>query len=240
MAIKAVNATMCSAFLCDKPAVCKGLCAAHRTAKWRADNPEKVKARERKRYAENSVQMKESSRKWYAENADRAKECMKAWRSEHREECAAKDSQKYKNSTRGARYRLFYNITIEEYERIRDFMRRHPKYQKLLNKDGGYQREAVEHRHRDGLIRGVMAGMLNRAYGLIERLYGDDTAEVLEALAEFHRNPPASQALGQDVYGVLGKAQKKKVMKYGPDGSPTPQLRVAPAAVTFEEIRCGE
>lgn len=163
----------------------------------------------------------------------------------HRAAHNAKSAENYeatKDDRRAKHYRLFYNITPEEYERIREYMRRHPKYRKLLNKEGGprsYQREAVEHRHKDGLIRGTMAAMLNRAYGLIERLYGDDTADVLEALAEFHRNPPAEQALGQKVYGIIGKAQKKKVMKYGPDGEPVPQQRTM-AAVTFEEIRRGE
>ena len=215
MAIRAVNNSVCQSFLCDKPATCKGLCRIHYAAKQRADNPELIKARKRK------------------------------WHLDHKEERNAQSRQYYedtKDDRRRAHYRLFYNITVEEYERIRDFMRRHPKFRKLLNKEGtprSYQREAVEHRHKDGLIRGAMAVMLNRAYGLIERLYGEDTADVLEALAEFHRNPPAEQALGQKVYGIIGKAQKKKVMKYGPDGDPVPQQRTM-AAVTFEEIRRGE
>lgn len=215
MAIRAVNNSICGNFLCDKPASCKGLCRAHYAAKQRADSPDLIRERKRK------------------------------WHQEHKAEMNAKSRQHYEDTKadrRSAHYRLFYNITVEEYERIRDFMRSHVKFRKLLNKEGtprSYQREAVEHRHKDGLIRGAMAVMLNRAYGLIERLYGEDTADVLEALAEFHRNPPAEQALGQKVYGLIGKAQKKKKMLYGPDGSPEPQPRVVPA-VTFEDIRRGK
>jgi hypothetical protein len=126
---------------------------------------------------------------------------------------------------RATKYQKFYNITISDYDRIRAFMADHPKFKFLLNKPTATMREAVEHRHGDGLIRGVMASMLNRAYGLIERLYGPDTADVLEALAEFHRNPPAELALGEKVYGLIGKAQRKKEMLYGPDGSKTPRPR---------------
>jgi hypothetical protein len=89
----------------------------------------------------------------------------------------------------------------------------HPEFKRLLSKTN--TRDAVEHRHRDGLIRGVMAGMLNRAYGIVERLYGNETADVLRALALFHDTHPATAALGEPRYGIIGKAMNKKVMKYG-------------------------
>lgn len=115
---------------------------------------------------------------------------------------------------RARRLGKLFRITPEEFKQIEDFQSAHPTYRRLLSRTGS--RNAVEHRHKDGLIRGVMAPMLNRAYGLIERLYPGDTAEVLRALADFHENPPASIALGAPRHGLLGSVKKKpKNIKYG-------------------------
>lgn len=118
-----------------------------------------------------------------------------------------------------------FNLFPGERDRLKQYQADHPTFKLLLNKPHHKQREAVEHRHRDGLIRGVMMGMLNRCYGHIERLYPDNTAEVLRALADFHENPPAAVALGETVYGMIGPARKKKSPKYGPSGTPEPAAR---------------
>lgn len=60
-----------------------------------------------------------------------------------------------------------------------------------------------------------MAPLLNRAYGLIERLYPTETAEVLRALADFHEKHPATEVLGSTRFGIIGKAKEKKVMVWG-------------------------
>lgn len=117
---------------------------------------------------------------------------------------------------RARRLAKFFRITPDEFKQIEDFQSAHPTYRRLTSRTGS--RNAVEHRHKDGLIRGVMAPMLNRAYGLIERLYPDDTAEVLRALADFHEHHPASIALGAPRHGILGSVKRKspyKNLKYG-------------------------
>jgi hypothetical protein len=117
-------------------------------------------------------------------------------------------------ATRARRLGRLFRITPEEFQQIEEFQSAHPTYRRLVSRTGS--RNAVEHRHKDGLIRGVMAPMLNRAYGLIERLYPDDTAEVLRALADFHEHHPASIALGAPRHGLLGSVKKKhKNIKYG-------------------------
>lgn len=117
--------------------------------------------------------------------------------------------------TRARRLKRLFQITPEEFEKIQAFQADHPVYGLLISRNG--TTNAVEHRHKDGLIRGVMAPMLNRAYGLIERLYPYDTAEVLRALAEFHENHPASEALAGTRYGAIGRISRRsmKNIKYG-------------------------
>lgn len=125
---------------------------------------------------------------------------------------------------RESRLRVLFNLTGEDYAKILEFQKSHDVYRLLLGPNKKI-RDAVEHRHNDGLIRGVMRGMLNRFYGCIERLYPNNTAEIFRALAFFHENHPATLALGEPVYGLIGEARHKKVMKYGPLGTPKPHPR---------------
>lgn len=118
------------------------------------------------------------------------------------------------DTARRRRLRVCFRITPEEYDSIAEYQRNHDVFRLVLGK--GKLKDSVEHRHSDGLIRGVMAAMLNRAYGIIERLYPNNTSEILRALAEFHDNPPATAALGAPRYGLMGLAKYKKRMVYGP------------------------
>lgn len=133
--------------------------------------------------------------------------------------------EEVKLSNRRYVLRVFYNITPEDFEKIRRYQSEHPVLRTLLNKPSSTKAESVEHRHKDGLIRGVMHGLTNKAYGSLEAIHGSDTPQVLRAMAEFHENPPAVAALGEAVYGLMGKAKHKKEMKYGPDGRKTPLPR---------------
>lgn len=121
--------------------------------------------------------------------------------------------------------RKFYNMTPEDFEAIREYQKAHPQLRLLLNRDNTTRRESVEHRHSDGLIRGVMHGLTNKAYGMLEAVHPTNTADVLRALAEFHERPPAITALKGNVYGLIGKAQHKKTMRYGPAGTKEPVSR---------------
>lgn len=129
---------------------------------------------------------------------------------------AAEKRERAQNS----RLMMFFRITLEEHCRIREYQASQNDLKLLLAEPG--KREATEHRHSDGLVRGVMEWRLNKGYGLIEQVAGENTAAVLRALAEFHENPPATIVLGGPRYGILNKAKKKKKMVYGSINGPLP------------------
>lgn len=69
----------------------------------------------------------------------------------------------------------------------------------------------TDHDHETGLIRGLLHPWVNK--GLV---YFDDNPTFLRRAADYLENPPAVAALGRKVYGLLGKARRKKKMVYGP------------------------
>jgi hypothetical protein len=69
----------------------------------------------------------------------------------------------------------------------------------------------IDHRHIDGLIRGLLSLSINKGLA-----YFNDDPKLLRAAADYLENPPAIRALGKKVYGLIGQAKIKKVMKYGP------------------------
>jgi len=74
-----------------------------------------------------------------------------------------------------------------------------------------------DHDHKTGLIRGLLNPMTNKL--LI------DNRQTLINTLKYLENPPAVAALGEEVYGLLGRAKRKRTMRYGPDGSPAPRPR---------------
>ena len=117
------------------------------------------------------------------------------------------------DKARARRLMKFFRISLDEALAVRDYQERHGGLCLLLADEG--KRESFDHRHADGLLRGWLACMLNRAYGIIERLYPDNTGDVLRALADYHDNPPAQRLLGPR-FGIMGRAIYKKKMLYGP------------------------
>jgi hypothetical protein len=77
----------------------------------------------------------------------------------------------------------------------------------------------LDHDHKTGLIRGLLNPLTNKfLIDDIERLYRS---------IEYLKNPPAPQALGAPVYGILGKAKLDKKKKlYGPTGTLEPHARI--------------
>jgi hypothetical protein len=51
---------------------------------------------------------------------------------------------------------------------------------------------------------------------LLEKVRPLSLPTLLRALAEYHENPPATQALGKKTFGLIGHAKYKKKMVYGP------------------------
>ena len=72
----------------------------------------------------------------------------------------------------------------------------------------------LDHCHRTGLVRGLLNPFTNK--------HLVDDLEILRASIRYLESPPAIAALGERVYGLIGKAQRKKKMLYGPDGRPAP------------------
>ncbi len=111
------------------------------------------------------------------------------------------------------RDRRLYNLLPGDRARIRE-------YQGELDPITGEPLSVnahVDHCHKTGLIRGMLNPLTNK--------FLIDDVMRLQASIAYLLNPPAPHALGGKVYGLLGKAQLKKVMKYGPDGAPEPQPR---------------
>jgi hypothetical protein len=71
----------------------------------------------------------------------------------------------------------------------------------------------IDHRHADGMIRGLLTMTMNKGLG-----YFNDDPALLRAAADYLDNPPAIAALGRKVYGLIGQAKVKRIMKYGPKG----------------------
>ena len=124
------------------------------------------------------------------------------------------------------RDREFYNLLPGDRDKIRAYQ----NYRDPITGEPLSDHAHLDHDHKTGLVRGLLNPMTNK--------FLIDKPEILRKSIEYLENPPAVKALGS-VYGLIGKAKKKKKMLYGPNGDPVPQHRVQ-AAVTFEEIRRGE
>jgi len=105
---------------------------------------------------------------------------------------------------------LLYKITPEEQKRIEEYQAVHPQFKYLLG-----NRMGTDHNHATGLIRGRLDWRINKAYGAIENAFPNHTAQVLRALARYHEEPPAVTVIGPR-FGLIGRAQVKKKMVYGP------------------------
>lgn len=110
---------------------------------------------------------------------------------------------------------LLYNLLPGERERIRAFQGgRDPITGQPLKPNAN-----LDHDHKSGLCRGLLNPMTNKL--LI------DNRQTLIATLKYLENPPAVAALGEPVYGLMGRAKKKKVMIYGPNGTNRPHPRKA-------------
>lgn len=100
-----------------------------------------------------------------------------------------------------------YRLTLDQYDSI---LRHQGGTCAGCNRLPGARRLHIDHCHATGAIRGLLCWSCNKGLA-----FYDDDADLLTTLAGYLRNPPATQALGLTVYGLLGKAQRKKKMVYG-------------------------
>jgi hypothetical protein len=106
-----------------------------------------------------------------------------------------------------------YRLTPEEQEKIEAWQREHGLGVLMGTST---RNTGTDHCHTTGLIRGRLAFLLNKAMGCIDAFAKKDSPRILRALADYAENPPAIAALGAPRYGLIGKAQRKKKMIYGP------------------------
>ena len=107
---------------------------------------------------------------------------------------------------RAARLRNFFLMSVEDADKIF-------AYQNNLcaicgRPVAGDKRLSLDHRHKDGLVRGGLCNWCNRA---IAR-FNDDIVR-LRAAADYLENPPAVRALGREHFARPGRVGTKKQRK---------------------------
>jgi hypothetical protein len=111
-----------------------------------------------------------------------------------------KKCQKLKNRQR--RLKAKFNINQEEYNLILSLQSGCCAICKQPPKEG--KSLAVDHDHKTGLIRGLLCYLCNRAIGVFK-----DNLYRLEQSVLYLRIPPATQALGEERYGLKGRVTNK-------------------------------
>lgn len=69
----------------------------------------------------------------------------------------------------------------------------------------------IDHRHKDGLVRGLLCFLCNRALGLL----GDDISRLYNAMA-YLQEPPAVHALGSHRFACVGRGPLPKTRSRRP------------------------
>jgi hypothetical protein len=117
---------------------------------------------------------------------------------------------------------MIHRITPEEQDEVEQYQRDSEHFILLERGNVDDKKPALlftDHRHSDGLVRGRLAYLINKALGTIENSYKERTADVLRALAHYLDNPPAVSVLGER-YGLIGRSMRKKKMIYGSENGP--------------------
>ena len=117
----------------------------------------------------------------------------------------------------------FYRVTPVEVAAVDQYMHSTSAYSILLERGNPDDKTPAlvftDHDHNTGLIRGRLAYLINKALGVLESSYKERTADVLDSLAKYLREPPALYAIGPK-YGLIGRAKQKKHMIYGSANGP--------------------
>ena len=76
----------------------------------------------------------------------------------------------------------------------------------------GKPRFSVDHRHSDGLLRGLLCWKCNRAIGAFQRFH-PDAVDLFWAAWKYLKNPPITNAFGKQWFTAPGKVGTKKRAK---------------------------
>jgi len=129
---------------------------------------------------------------------------------------------------------LYYRLTPEQVLAIEAYQREHG-FAMLMGHST--LSTGTDHAHDSGLIRGRLDFRLNKALGMVEAFTSklslaefeclgvstktEAAAEILTLLGRYMHMLPAMQAVGP-IYGLIGKAKRKKKMIYGSANGPLP------------------
>jgi len=103
---------------------------------------------------------------------------------------------------RATRLRNYFLLSVEEADKIFEYQ---GNVCAICTRPVPDKRLALDHRHKDGLVRGGLCSWCNRA---IAR-FNDDIVR-LRAAADYLENPPAVRALGREHYARVGRVGTKK------------------------------
>jgi hypothetical protein len=106
-----------------------------------------------------------------------------------------------KEYTRSRALIIKYGITAREYDAI---LARQGGVCFICEEPPGKMRLAVEHRHGDGLLRGLVCWQCNKAIAYLR-----DSFTRSQRVVEYLTEPPAVFALGRQVYGRTGRVTRK-------------------------------
>lgn len=116
-----------------------------------------------------------------------------------------------KERTADLRLRREYQITFAEREKVFNYQGRVCAMCKQRPITGRSQ-FSVDHRHSDGLLRGLLCWKCNRALGAFQRFH-PDCVELFQAAADYLRNPPFTAVFKNERYTVPGRIGTKKRTK---------------------------
>lgn len=113
---------------------------------------------------------------------------------------------KSKLSPRETRLKRLYGLNPGDYEKIFEFQKRVCAICQRPPKEG--KNLHVDHRHSDGLTRGLLDWQCNAAIAK----FRDNEIRLFSAY-KYIENPPATQALGREVFGRVGRITNKRRRK---------------------------
>lgn len=118
-------------------------------ARWRKNNPEKVKEIRDRYYAKNKTQINDRQREWRKANPNRKKPSSEAIRNGH--------------------YKYKYGITLDEYNRLLTqqggVCAICQESETSVKKNGEIASLCIDHCHTTGKVRGLLCRMCNSALG---------------------------------------------------------------------------
>lgn len=118
-----------------------------------------------------------------------------------------------KDKQRAKRLKDYFNLTIEESDKIDKFQNEVCFFCHKKQRSGKHL--ATDHSHVSGLVRGKLCSDCNRILGRLER--GISIEELLLRLLRiisYLKSPPAVEALGRQVFTFKGRLGTKKHRKY--------------------------